>query len=183
MPKSSKPLNRPLRVQDCLRTRRDDLGVHLHTVGAAALYQRVLVGLGGKIGVGRYNSTTGRKSPTFVTGRQIYPENFALRLQSGLRQEVPWTWDPRALFLTMVRTSGWRDARSAASPGATSGPRDIGSGAFPFFAEPTCAPLGALSLIGSSNYNHLLFTELLITQERNAPIYPGLGVHGYTPGR
>ena len=29
------------------------------------------------------------------------------------------------------------------------------------FAEPTCAPLGALSLIGSSNYNHLLFTVSL----------------------
>ena len=27
--------------------------------------------------------------------------------------------------------------------------------------HPTCAPLGALSLIGSSNYNHLLFTVSL----------------------
>ena len=27
--------------------------------------------------------------------------------------------------------------------------------------QPTCAPLGALSLIGSSNYNHLLFTVSL----------------------
>ena len=87
--KSRKPLHRPLRGQDCLRTRRDDLGVRLHTVGAAALYQRVLVGLGGIIGVGRYNSTTGRKSPLFDASRQIDQENFGQGLQADLRREVP----------------------------------------------------------------------------------------------
>jgi hypothetical protein len=99
LPPSSKPLNRPLRGQDCLRTRRDDLGVRLHTVGAAALYQRVLVGLGGKIGVGRYNSTTGRKSPLFDACRQIYPENFGQGFKSGRRQEMLWTWDPLIFVL------------------------------------------------------------------------------------
>ena len=76
-------------------------------------------------------------------------------------RRCPGRGTPGHLFLTMVRISGWRDAQQAASPGATSGPRDIGSGAFPFVAQPTCAILGALSLIGSSNYNHLLFTVSL----------------------
>ena len=99
MPPLRKPLNRPLRVQDSLRTRREHLGVRLHMVGADELYQRVLAGLGGKIGVGRYNSTTGRKSPLFDACRQIYPENFGRGFKSGRRQEMLWTWDPRALVL------------------------------------------------------------------------------------
>ena len=103
MAKSREPLHRPLRVQDCLRTRRDDLGVRLHTVGAAELYQRVLVGLRGKIGVGRYNSTTGRKSPLFDACRQIYQENFGQGLQSGRRQEMPWGRDPRILVVPLKR--------------------------------------------------------------------------------
>ena len=96
-PPSREPLNQPLRVQDCLRTRRDDLGLRLHTVGAAALYQRVLVSLGGKIGVGRYNSTTGRKSPLFDPCRQIDPENFGQGFHSGLRLEMPRGRDPQIL--------------------------------------------------------------------------------------
>ena len=103
MPKSSKPLNRPLRVQDCLRTRRDDLGVHLHTVGAEELYQSVLVGLGGKIGVGRYGATTARKRPLFDACRQIDQENFGQGLQSGRRQEAPRARDPRILVVPLKR--------------------------------------------------------------------------------
>ena len=103
MPPSRKPLNRPLRVQDSLRTRRGDLGVRLHIVGADELYQRVLVGLRGKIGVGRYNSTTGRKSPLFDPSLQIYPENFGQGLQSDLRQEMPWGQDPRILLVHLLR--------------------------------------------------------------------------------
>ena len=103
LPPPRKPLNLPLRVQDSLCTRRDDLGVRLHTVGAAALYQRVLVGLGGKIGVGRYNSTTGRKSPLFDASRQIDQENFGAGLQSDLRQEMPWVRDPRILVVRLLR--------------------------------------------------------------------------------
>jgi hypothetical protein len=103
LPPSSKPLNRPLRVQDCLRTRRDDLGVRLHTVGAAALYRRVLVGLGGEIGVGRYNSTTGRKSPLFDASREIVTKNFGQGLHSGRWQEMPWGRDPRILVVPLKR--------------------------------------------------------------------------------
>ena len=66
-------------------------------VGAGELYQRVLVGLGGKIGVGRYNSTTGRKSPLFDPCRQIYTENFGQGLQSGRRREAPRARDPLIL--------------------------------------------------------------------------------------
>ena len=103
MPPSRKPLNWPLRVQDCLRTRRDDLGVRLHLVGACELYQRVLVGLRGKIGVGRYNSTTGRKSPLFDASREIHQENFGQGLQSDLRQEMPWGQDPRILVVPLLK--------------------------------------------------------------------------------
>ena len=71
----------------------------MHIVCAEELYRRVLVGLRGKIGVGRYNSTTGRKSPLFNAGRQIDPENFGQGFKSGRRQEVPWVRDPRALVL------------------------------------------------------------------------------------
>ena len=103
MAKSREPLNRPFRVQDSLRTRRDDLGVRLHIVGADELYQRVLVGLRGKIGVGRYNSTTGRKSPLFDARRQIYTENFGQGLQSDLRQEMPWGRDRRILVVHLLK--------------------------------------------------------------------------------
>ena len=101
--KSRKPLHRPLRGQDSLRTRREDLGVRLHMVGADELYQRVLVGLRGKIGAGRYNSTTGRKRPLFDACRQIDPENFGQRLQSGRRQEMPWGRDPRILVVLLLK--------------------------------------------------------------------------------
>ena len=97
LPKSKKPLNWRLRVQDFLCTRREDLGVRLHLVGAGELYQRVLVGLRGKIGVGRYTSTTGRKRPIFGAPRQIYTENFGQGLQSGRRREVPGARHPRTL--------------------------------------------------------------------------------------
>jgi hypothetical protein len=103
LPPSRKPLNRPLRVHDSLRTRRDDLGVRLHTVGAAALYPRVPVGLGGKIGVGRYNSISGRKSPLFDACRQIYTENFGQGLRSGRRRQRPWARDPRILVVRLER--------------------------------------------------------------------------------
>ena len=103
--RSREPLHRPLRGQDCLRTRRGDLGVRLHLVGADELYQRVPVGLGGKIGVGRYKSTTGRKSPLFDACRQIYQENFGQGLHSGRRREVPWPWDPRILVGPLQKLS------------------------------------------------------------------------------
>ena len=75
----------------------------MRTVGAAALYQRVLVGLGGKIGVGRYNSTTGRKSPLFDAPREMITENFGQGLHSGRRQERPWGQDPRILVVHLLR--------------------------------------------------------------------------------
>ena len=99
LPPARKPLNRPLRGQDFLCTRREDLGVRLQIFGADELYQRVLVCLRGKIGVGRYNSISGRISPTFATCRQIDPENFGQGFQSVLRWEVPWARDPRLLVL------------------------------------------------------------------------------------
>ena len=58
--------------------RRDDLGVRLHMVGAGELYLMVLVGLRGKIGFGRYNSTTGQK-PSF---RRL-PANIPIKLWPG----------------------------------------------------------------------------------------------------
>ena len=99
MAKSRKPLHRPLRGQDCLRTRRDDLPSLTRLVGAAALHPMVAVGQGGKFGVGRCATTSARKRPIFGTSRQIYQENFGQGFKSGRRQEVPWTWDPRALVL------------------------------------------------------------------------------------
>ena len=72
-------------------------------VGADELYQRVLAGLGGKIGVGRYNSTTGRKSPLFDACRQIDPENFGQGLHSGRRLEMPRAPDPRILVVPLKR--------------------------------------------------------------------------------
>ena len=75
----------------------------MHIVGADELYQRVLVGLRGKIGVGRYNSTTGRKRPLFDACRQIDQENFGQGLQSGRRQEMPWGRDPRILVVRLER--------------------------------------------------------------------------------
>ena len=97
MAESRNPLNRPLRVQDCLRTLREDLGVRLHIVGAEELYQRVLVGLRGKIGVGIYNSTTGRKSPLLDACREIYTENFGQGFHSGLQLEMTRARDPQIL--------------------------------------------------------------------------------------
>ena len=101
--KSRKPLHRPLRVQDCLRTRREDLGVHLHIFGAGELYQRVRVGRRGKIGVGRYGAISGRKSPLFDACRQIVTENFGQGLHSGRRRDVPWGRDPRILVVPLLR--------------------------------------------------------------------------------
>ena len=75
----------------------------MHLVGAGELYQRVLVGLGGKIGVGRYNSTTGRKSPLFDVCRQINPENFGQGLHSGRRREAPRARDSRILVVPLKR--------------------------------------------------------------------------------
>jgi hypothetical protein len=63
----------------------------------------VPVGLGGKIGAGRYNSTTARKSPLFGTSRQIDQENFGQGLRSGRRREVPWGRDPRILVVPVKR--------------------------------------------------------------------------------
>ena len=103
LPPSRKPLNRPLRGQDCLRPRREDLGVRLHMVGADELYQRVLVGLRGKIGVGRYGAIGGRKRPLFDACRQIYPENFGQGLHSVRRREAPRARDPRILVVPLER--------------------------------------------------------------------------------
>ena len=99
MAKSREPLNWPLRVQDCPRTRRDDLPGRVHLVGAAALHPMVAVGQGGKFGVGRCAATSARKRPIFGAPRQIYQENFGQGFKSGRRQEVPWAWDPRTLVL------------------------------------------------------------------------------------
>ena len=105
LPKSRKPLNGPLRVQDSLRARRGRLPDRTHLVGAAALHLLVQVGQAEKFGLGRYNSISGRKSPLFDASRQIYQENFAQGLQSVLPQEAPWARDPRHLVLTVVRIS------------------------------------------------------------------------------
>ena len=103
LPPSRKPLNWPRRVQDSLRTRRDDLGVRLNLVGAAALHPMVAVGQGGKFGLGRYGAIGGRKRPIFSAPRQIYPENFGQGLQSDLQQEMPWGQDPRILVVPLKR--------------------------------------------------------------------------------
>ena len=72
-------------------------------VGAEELYQTVPVGLGGKIGAGRYSSTTGRKRPLFDACRQIDPENFGQGLHSGRRREAPRARDPRILVVPLKR--------------------------------------------------------------------------------
>jgi hypothetical protein len=101
--KSREPLHRPLRGQDCLRTRRDDLPGRARLVGAAALHPMVAVGQGGKFGLGRYGAIGGRKRPLFDACRQIYPENFGQGLQSDLRQEMPWGQDPRILVVPLLK--------------------------------------------------------------------------------
>ena len=97
MAKSREPLHRPLRVQDCLRTRRDDLPGRMHLVSVAARHPMVAVWVGGKIGVGRCAAISAQKSPTFATCRQIYTKNFGQGLQSDLRQEMPGARHPRTL--------------------------------------------------------------------------------------
>ena len=72
-------------------------------VGADELYPMVLVGLREKIGVGRYNSTTGRKRPLFDARRQIYQENFGQGLHPGRRREAPRARDPRILVVPLKR--------------------------------------------------------------------------------
>ena len=103
MPPSRKPLNWPLRGQDSLRTRRDDLPGRAHLVGAAALHPMVAVGQGVKIGVGRYGAIIARKRPLFDACRQIYPENFGQGLHSGRRREAPRARDPRILVVRLKR--------------------------------------------------------------------------------
>ena len=100
LPPSRKPLHRPLGVQDCLRTRRDDLPGRTHLVDAAALHPMVAVGQGGKFGLGRYGAIGGRKRPLFGACRQIYTKNFGQGLHSGRRREVPWARDPLILVVT-----------------------------------------------------------------------------------
>ena len=101
--KSRKPLHRPLRGQDCLRTRRDDLSGRTHLVGAAALHPLVAVGQGGKVGLGRYGAISARKRPLFDACRQIDQENFGQGLQSGRRREAPRPRDPRILVVRLKR--------------------------------------------------------------------------------
>ena len=103
MAKSREPLHRPLRVQDSLRTRRDDLGGRTHLVGAAALHPMVAVGQGGKFGLGRYGAISGRKRPLFDASRQIYQENFGQGLHPVHRREAPWARDPRILVVPLKR--------------------------------------------------------------------------------
>ena len=103
MAKSREPLHRPLRVQDCPRTRREHLPGRTHLVGAAALHPMVAVGQGGKFGVGRYAAISGRKRPLFDACRQIDPENFGQGLHSGRRREAPRARDPRILVVPLKR--------------------------------------------------------------------------------
>ena len=141
--------------------RREDLGVRLHLVGAGELYLRVLVGLREKVGVGRYNSTTGRKALFSTLPGKLTRKTLARAYSRIFGKRCPGLGIPAHLLDPCRNFEQSRWLRLHASPGRTSGRRDIGSGALTLFAEPTCAPLGALSLIGSSNYNHLLFTECL----------------------
>ena len=99
LPPPSKPLNWPLRVQDSLRMRREDLPGRTCLVGAAVLHPMVQVGQGGKFGLGRCAAISARKRPLFDACRQIYPENFGQGFKSGRRREVPWVRDHRALVL------------------------------------------------------------------------------------
>ena len=101
--KSREPLHRPLGGQDCLRTRRDDLGGRTHLVGAAALHPMVGVGQGGKFGLGRYGAIGGRKRPLFDACRQIYPVNFGQGFHSGRRQEMPGGRDPQILVVPLQK--------------------------------------------------------------------------------
>ena len=97
------PLSWALRVQYSLRTRRDHLPDRTHLVGAAALHPLVPVGQGGKFGLGRYNSISGRKRAIFGARRQIYTENFGQGLRSGRRRQRPWPWDPLILVVPLKR--------------------------------------------------------------------------------
>ena len=81
-------------------------------VGAGELYQMVAVWQGGKIGVGRYGATTGRKRPLFDACRHIDPENFGQGLQSDLRREVPRARDPRILVVPLERLPHSGEMRS-----------------------------------------------------------------------
>ena len=103
MAKSREPLHRPLRVQDCPRTRRDDLPGRAQLVGAAALHPPVRVGQGGKFGLGRYGANSGRKRPIFGAPRQIDQENFGQGLHPGRRREAPRARDPRILVVRLKR--------------------------------------------------------------------------------
>ena len=103
LPKARKPLNRPLRVQDCLRTRRGHLPARAHPVGAAALHPLVPVGQGGKFGLGRYGAISGRKRAIFGDLRLPDQENFGQGLHSGRRREVPWGRDPRIRVVHLKR--------------------------------------------------------------------------------
>ena len=103
MPKPSRPLCRPLRVQGSPRARRGHLPARAHLVGAAALHPLVPVGQAGKFGLARYGATSGRKSPPFDACRRIYMENFGQGLHSGRRQQIPWPWDPRIRVVPVKR--------------------------------------------------------------------------------
>ena len=112
MPKPSRPLCRPLRVQGSLRARRGHLPARAHPVGAAALHPPVRVGQAGKFGLGRYGAISGRKSPLFDVCRQIYQENFGQGLRSGRRRQSPWPRDPRILVVPSKRLPHSGEMRS-----------------------------------------------------------------------
>ena len=159
LPKSREPLNRPLRVQGCPRTRRDDLPGCARLVGRPRCIRWWRWGRAENSGSGDMQRSVAEKGLFLTFPGKFTKKTFARVCSLVLGRKCPGYVTTGHLFLTMVRISGWRDAQQAASPGATSGPRDIGSGAFTFFAEPTCVALGALSLISIRPYNHLLFSD------------------------
>jgi hypothetical protein len=105
VPKPSRPLCRPLRVQGSLRTCRGHLPDRTHLVGAAALHPLVPVGQAGKFGLGRYGAISGRKSPLFDACRLPDQENFGQGFHPVRRREAPWGRDPWILVVAGLALS------------------------------------------------------------------------------
>ena len=82
---------------------------------------------GGKIGVGRYASMTGRKMPNFVNFRPPDTENFVKELQATHREtKIQAVRPPDSCSATMVALAPWSYLQSTASPWPTCGNRESG---------------------------------------------------------
>ena len=94
---------------------------------------------GGKIGVGRYASMTGRKMRIFVDFRPPDTENFVKELQASHRETKIHAVRPQDSFsATMVALAPWSYLQSTASPWPTFGFRERWLNAFTFLKNPIC---------------------------------------------